>query len=71
MASNVWDAITGVAGAVGNVFRKTDKVRMKEQPYRVEVSRQASFPTQQNKNMLLYLGIAGVGLMMIIFMMKK
>lgn len=69
MSANLWDAICGVSGAVGAVA--TSKAVPVQTAFQAEATRTQSYSDKQNSNTLLYIGIGGIGLLLMIFMMGK
>jgi len=71
MPSNVWDAISGVAGAVGIIASSRDKQVSALPAYQAEVSRTQTYGQKQGSNLLMYAGMGGMALLLIIMMSAR
>lgn len=60
----------GVLNTIGQVFGKQNYSVTNPPAYDAEATRTQSYAQKQNSNTLLYIGIGGIGLLMMIFMMK-
>lgn len=69
MASNIWDAISGVAGAVGMVA--SSKTQRSEPAYQAEVSRTQSYGQKGGSDILTYAGLGGMALLLIMMMSRR
>lgn len=70
MSTNIWDAISGVAGAVGAIA--VSKAQPVPQPaYQAEVTRTQSYGQKQGSNILVYAGIGGMALLFIMIMSRR
>lgn len=60
---------------LGKVFdfgRDVINAKAKNEPaYQAEVQKTSTFAQKQGSNTMLYMGLAGVGLFMVMFMMKR
>jgi len=69
VASNIWDAISGVAGAVGLIA--SSKTQRSEPAYQAEVTRTQTLGQKQGSNLLMYAGMGGMALLLIIMMSAR
>lgn len=70
MATNVWDAISGVAGAVSVIASTSAKPRS-EPAYNAEVTKTQSYGEKQGSNTLMYVGLGGMVFLLIIMMSMR
>ncbi|MCK4825211.1 hypothetical protein KA005_56200 [bacterium] len=69
MATNIWDAISGVAGAVGIIA--SSKTQSSEPAYQAEVTRTQSYGQKQGSNILVYAGMGGMALLLIMMLSRR
>jgi len=68
-----WDDVTGggVLTCIGQVFGRKDTTVQNPVAYEAEVTRSQSFVQKSNSNTLLYIGMGGIGLILMMFMLNK
>jgi hypothetical protein len=73
MSSNVWDAIGNVSNAVGSIWgnKESGSYKTHDVAYQAEIGKNMSYPTKQNSNTLMYIGMGGIGLVLMMFMMSR
>ena len=62
----------GILSCIGNVFgKKQGYVDQSPTAYQAEITGSSNFVQRQSSNVLLYAGLGGIGLLMMVLMMKK